>query len=281
MKKSYLTLLIVCICSIQYFFAQNEKPKNNILTDRFLIGAGVFLPIQNLDISATGDIATDNPDNIEFDEVFGTGSELKATFHLNFMWRFSKSKKWSLKAEYFKISSGSSAELNEDIEWNDLIFKAGSSVDAGTSLALYKVFFGRVISTGQKHELGAGLGIHALDVSAYIKGEGYVNDDEITLDESEVSVVAPLPNIGFWYIYAPIEKLSFDARLDWFGITIGDFGGGLWNLNAGVSYQFLRNLGVSASYKFFNVNIDVDKDEWIGGLDMSFSGPALSVIANF
>lgn len=280
MKKSYLQLLIVCVFSSQVFFAQTEKPKNNILTDRFLIGAGVFLPIQNVKVGAHGEIPIDDLEDIEFGEIIGSG-DFKPTFHLNFMWRFSKSKRWSLKAEYFKIKNEGSAVLNEDIEWNDLIFKAGSNIDAGTSLALYKVFFGRVISTGQKHELGAGLGIHAINASAFIQGEGYVNDDTITLDKNNVSVVAPLPNIGFWYIYAPIEKLSFEARLDWFGITVGDFGGSLWNLSAGVNYQFLRNLGVSASYKYFNLDINVDKDSWNGGFDISLSGPALSVVANF
>lgn len=280
MKKNYLTIFLITIMTCQIFYAQNETPKNSILTDRFLISAGVFLPTKNISVDASGEIPTDGADDIDFDEVFGFGN-IQTTFYLNFMWRFSKSKKWSLQSEYFNISNKADVVLQNDVEWNDYIFKAGSNATGGVNLALYKVFFGRVISTGQKHELGGGLGVHLLNVGGYIEGDAYVNDDNYSLQRSEVSVVAPLPNIGFWYIYAPIEKLSFQAKLDWFAITIGDFGGGLWNVTPGVNYQFLKNLGINASYKFYKINADVNKDTWNGGFDMSFSGPAFSIIGSF
>lgn len=281
MKKNYLLLSIIFFCSSQYFFAQTDLTKNKILTDRFILGAGIFLPNQNIKVAASGEIPTNNPEEgIKFDEVLGTG-DYKSTMYLNFMWRFSKSKRWSLKAEYFKIDNSGTAVLKEDIEWDGLTFKAGSTVNAGVSLSLYKVFFGRAISTGNKHELGAGIGIHALDVGAYLQGKGYVNEGTYSLDRRKVSVIAPLPNIGIWYFYAPIEKLSFEARLDWFGITVGDYGGGLWNIEPGVNYQIFKNINLGASYKFFNLNVDVNKDSWKGNFNMAFSGPAFSIIGHF
>ncbi len=265
--------------SSHFFYGQNiDTTKNPILTDNFLIGVGIFNPLKKVNISAEGSIPTaeyiDN--DLDFDNGFGL-NDFETTFTFDFMWRFSKSNKWSLRAEYFKISNTEKAVLEEDVEWEDLIFREGTSVKGGFGLALYKIFIGRVISTGDKHELGGGLGVHALDVSAFIEGNAGINDDEIEFERSEVSVVAPLPNIGFWYFYAPTEKLSFTAKLDWFGISIGDFGGSLWNLSPGVNYQVYKNIGLGASYKFFRVDIDVDKDDWKGNFNMSFSGPALTI----
>tara|TARA_R110000787_G_scaffold279936_1_gene390357 strand:- start:24149 stop:24931 length:783 start_codon:yes stop_codon:yes gene_type:complete len=259
-------------------FGQDDVVKNSLLTDKFTINAGVFIPTKNVNIQADGNIPTDLEEEIEFDEKFGL-SDFQATFSLNFMWRFAK--KWTLNAEYFAISNNESALLTNDVEWNDLTFKEGTSVNGGFGISVYKIFFGRLISTGDKHELGGGLGVHLLDVNAFLEGNVIVNDDQIIFKRSQVSVVAPLPNIGFWYIYAPTQKLSFDARVDWFGIKIGDFGGSLWNVSPGVNYQFFKNIGLSAHYKFIRVDVDVDKDNWKGNFNMSFSGPEITFFTNF
>ena len=271
-------LFLVNLMTSQFCYSQSANGKNPILTNNFLIGAGIFNPLKKVKVSAEGSISTAEftDHDLDFDNGFGL-NDFETTFTLDFMWRFSKSNKWSLRAEYFKISNTEKAVLEEDIEWEDLIFREGTSVKGGFGLALYKIFIGRVISTGDKHELGGGLGVHALDVSAFIEGNAQVNEDEFDFERSEVSVVAPLPNIGFWYFYAPTEKLSFTAKLDWFGITIGDFGGSLWNLSPGVNYQVYKNIGLGLSYKFFRVDVDVDKDDWKGNFNMSFSGPAFTI----
>ncbi|NOQ92976.1 MAG: hypothetical protein GQ552_09720 [Flavobacteriaceae bacterium] len=281
--KALILFLAIGLMSSHFFYGQNKDvTKNPILTDNFLISAGIFNPIKKVNISADGSFNADEfiDDEIDFDEDFGL-NDFETTFMFNFMWRFSKSNKWSLRAEYFKISNTEKAVLDEDIEWNDIIFKEGTGVKGGFGLALYKIFIGRVISTGDKHELGGGLGVHALDVSAFIEGEAFIDDEEIGFERSEVSVVAPLPNIGLWYFYAPTEKLSFTAKLDWFGITIGDYGGSLWNLSPGVNYQVYKNIGLGLSYKFFRVDVDVDKEDWKGNFNMSYSGPAFTINAYF
>ena len=271
-------LLMICIITSQLSYSQDEVKKNPILTDKFIINAGIFNPIKKVNIQADGNITADLEEEIGFDEKFGL-SDFETTFTFNFQWRFSK--KWRLQAEYFSISNTESTQLTEDVEWNDLIFAEGSSVKGNFSISLYKVFVSRVISTGDKHEFAGGLGIHLLDVSAYLEGNVQVNADELIFKRSQVSVVAPLPNIGLYYIYAPTQKLSLTARIDWFGIKIGDIGGSLWNVSPGVNYQFFKNFGLSLNYKFFRVDVDVDKDNWKGNFNMSFSGPALTVYANF
>ncbi len=97
--------------------AQKIFDKNPNLTGRFLINGGVFFPTKNVNISADGAVAVPLDEDIEFDEVFGL-SDFETTLTLNFMWRFSKSKKWSLQAEFFDISNSEEAvfvNFNESV----------------------------------------------------------------------------------------------------------------------------------------------------------------------
>ncbi len=280
-KGSFFLFLLYLITN-QFCYSQNTDAKNPILTDKFLVSAGIYTPIKDVEVSVEGSIPTADiiDKDLDFDEGFKL-EDFETTLTIDFMWRFSRSNKWSLRVEYFKISNTEKAVLTEDVEWEDLIFKEGTSVKGGFGIALYKIFFGRTISTGDKHEFGGGLGVHALDVSAFIEGNAQINEDEFDFERSEVSIVAPLPNIGFWYFYAPTEKWSFTAKLDWFGIKIGDVGGSLWNLSPGVNYNIFKNIGLGLNYKFFRVDVDVDKDDWKGGFAMSFSGPAFTINGYF
>lgn len=260
-------------------FSQNNIDKNPILTDKILFSAGIFSPFQQVGIGANGSVQTGVVDDIDFDQAFKLNG-IQNTFTFDFLWRFSK--KWSLSTDFFRIGNENKTVLQEDIEWGDLIFKKGSEIEGGFGLSLFKVFFGRVISRGDKHEFGGGLGIHALSVDGFIAGNAIIDDDDnIKFERSEVSVILPLPNFGFWYFYAPNEKWALTARLDWFGIKIGDISGRLWNINPGVRYQVFKHVGLNLSYKYLKISANIDKDSWNGDFSMLFQGPSFTITGNF
>lgn len=277
MKQISIYILFFLFISSQFLFAQdkneNQNSKNPILTSKFQIGIGLFIPTQKVKFGIGG--SSENQE-IEFGESFDfNNNSLRPQVY--FDWRFSK--KWKLSAEYFNASYNKKAELEEDIVINDgeYVFEEGSNVKLGYKFNLYRVFIGRVISSGLKHELGGGLGFHVTYIGPFI--EGKINDN--VFKRASVSITAPLPNIALWYYFAPTEKWSFTARLDWFGIKINEFSGSLWDLGPSARYQFSKNFSASLDYRYFKLNADVDKELWNGSFDMSFSGPTLSVFANF
>ena len=140
-----------------------------------------------------------------------------------------------------------------------------------------------MISSGPKHSLGAGLGVHAMNVGAFIEGEVKSNDDRIdgTFQKRRVSALIPLPNIGAWYHWAPNTKWAFIARADWFGITIDKYSGGLWNIAPGVRYQIIKNFGLGLDYRFLLFNARVTEDNWKGRFNMDFTGPSITLHGNF
>ena len=268
----------ILLLSCQFLFSQETKPKNPILTDKFIINAGLFSTLNKVKISVNGATVERELGNIDFNEHFNI-DDFHNTFSLTFTWRFAKN--WNVSADYFKIKRGNEVVLKEDIEWRDVTFRKGTGVEGGFGFALYRVFIGRVIARGNRYEIGGGLGVHTITISPFIEGQAYVNDLDFEFKRHKVSTTLPLPNIGLWFIYAPTQKLSVSTKIDWLGVKIDNVSGSLWDITPTINYQAFRHVGISASYKYLNFGVDIDKDRWQGGFDLQFKGPTLSIFGNF
>jgi len=280
--KTILTIIVLFV-TFSSVFSQTGEDKHPLLTDKFIIGAGWYFPNRDIKFGLEGNITTEDLEDLEdidFDETLGL-KEGDNTFNFNFFWRFSKSNYWSVRGEYFKVGTTRNVTLDEDIEWEDITYPVGGEAEVSYGVGLYRVFFSRTISTGQKHEFAGGLGIHGLNVKASVEGEGFVGNTSAGISRSEVSQFLPLPNIGIWYIWAPSDRWAFSANLDWFGIKIDSISGGLWNVSPGVTFQIIRNLGVNLNYEFLNFNANIDEPDFRGSFDLTFNGPSLRVIGNF
>lgn len=278
MKKISTILFFLLVVSSQLLFAQKNKEndaQNPILTDNITFDIGVFIPVKSVKISVNG--FTDN-DEIDFGNSFDF-QQNEATPYFNFNWRFSKM--WKLSAEYFGLKTSQSAELEDDIIWNEITFKEGSYVKGGFTFDLYRIYVGRVILKREKHELGGGIGIHGINLGAYIEGEAYINDISIGIDRSSVKGFIPLPNIGIWYIYAPSSKWILSAKIDWFGLKANEYSGLLWDIDPTVGYQITDYFGVNLSYRYFEIDARVDQKRWDGQVKLKFHGPAAGVYFNF
>ncbi len=281
MKSILIT--IIFLVTFNTLSSQNTDDTHPILTSRFMIGAGWYFPTRDVKLSVAGTINTDGIEEIEdidIDETLGLSSG-DDTFTLSFFWRFSKSKLWSVRGDYFKLGATRTVVLDEEIKWEGVTYPVGGEVEGSFGIGLYRVFFGRAITAGQKHELGVGIGSHGLDVSASIEGEGFVGDEPVGINKSDVGVFLPLPNIGFWFIWAPSYRWAFSASVDWFGISIDNISGSLWNVSPGITFQIFKNLGINANYQFLSFNADVDRSDFRGSFDLTFGGPSFRIIGNF
>jgi len=277
--KGILTIVIFLV-TFGSAFSQQEDDKHPLLADRFIIGAGWYFPARDVKLGIEGSVDLEEQEEIDFDETLGL-EKGENTFNFNFMWRFSKSKLWSVRGESFKVGATRNVTLDEEIEWEDVIYPVGGEAKVSYEIGLYRIFFGRAISTGQKHELGGGLGIHGLNVKASVEGNAIIDGQSAGFERSDVSAFLPLPNIGFWYFWAPTDRWAFSASVDWFDVKIDNISGGLWNVSPGVTFQIIRNLGVNVNYQFVKFNADINKDSFKGSFDLTFSGPSIRVIGNF
>jgi hypothetical protein len=252
------------------------------LSDRFYASFGAFRSNNAFKVGA-GDPGADNSlpeDEIDFESILDVDDN-STLFDLKLRWKFGKTKKWSLAGQYFSNDATGESVLTEDVEWDGLTFREGTFVGAGVKLAVTRVFIGRSFIKNDRNDFGVGIGLHNLDMDVYIEGEVKIDDETTEFQRGEVGGNQPLPNIGGWYNFSPARNWLLHGSVDWISANIGDYDGTLWNFNAGVSYQAWRHVGFDLSWQYFNLNFKVDKSDWKGGADMTYSGPILAITGNW
>jgi hypothetical protein len=162
--------------------------------------------------------------------------------------------------------------LEEDVEWEDVVFQAGTSASAGASLTLIRAFFGREFRSGKMHEFGFGAGLHWLEIAAFLEGTILLEDGETTDVAVSVRAQAPLPNIGAWYNYSITERWAFRSRADVFSAEIDRYDGTMLNLALGINYQIAENFGVGVNYNYFDIDVKMDQPDWQGRVVTSYKG---------
>ena len=248
-----------------------------MISDNFTASLGAMKSSNSFQFRADP-LAVPDPfgEDIDFEDSLGVSGS--STF-LNgqFRWKFGKARKWSLSAQYFSNNATGTSTLEEDIEWEGIIFREGTFAEAGVKLAVTRAFIGRSFFKNDQNDFGLGIGIHNLDLSVYIEGEVIINDETTGVQKEEVSDSQILPNIGGWYNFSPAKKWLLHARVDWISANIGDYDGGLWNVSAGVNYQAFRHVGFDLSWQYFNLHGGFDDSEWQGNAEMTYSGPVLGI----
>lgn len=247
-----------------------------VLSGRFYLGAGAYFPDKNFKVRVAGRLEPELNRDIDFEEAFKIDNS-ETTGAGEFRWRFGE--KWSVSGQYWTISDSSTAVLTEDIEWEDVVFEEGTFASAGVGLDVARLFFGRDFSSGPQHEFGVGAGFHWLEVEAYVAGQIKTSLGDSEAYRGAVDASAPLPNIGAWYTWAWSPKWALQTRLDWLSASVGDYSGSLWNAKVGINWAVFEHFGITASWNFFKLDVDVDKSDWRGSVEVSQNGPFIALTA--
>ncbi len=272
--KKILAISFILI-DILLAFSQEAEKKHPILSDRFMFNTSIYSSLQSIKLRV--DSSDSNP-IIDFNKSFNLNNN-EILFSFNFKWRYGK--KWSLSSDYFSLKNGNEWQLEREINWGDVTFKTGSNVRVRVGLDMYRVFVGRTLSKGLKHEFGIGMGVHIPYIWAFIEGDAYVNEEKFIFENKSVSVIVPLPNLGFWYYYSPTPKWGFTANIDWFSLSYKNFSSKVMNIGPGVHYQVFKHFGVGLSYRYFKFTASIDRKYWNGKYNMIFQGPLFSISGNF
>ena len=277
-KSTFLCLSAIMLTSVSGTAIAQDSDYHPAMSDNFMFSIGAFKSDNTFKIRAEdGEFGTGD---IDFGDSVGV-DQSNTLANIQLKWKFGHSRKWSISAQYFSNNATGDATLEEDVEFDGVTFNEGTSVDAGVKLTVARLFLGRSFVKNEQHDFGVGIGIHNLDLSAFIGGELIVNDETTGYHSADVGGSQILPNIGTWYNFSPASKWLLHGRVDWISANIGDYDGTLWNANLGVNFQAWRHVGFDLSYQYFNLNVEVDKSDWRGGVDMTYSGPVLGVTATW
>ena len=270
MKPAHLVLvgLFGFVGGMQSAYADEQNDVHPYLGAKFFIDVGVYFPEREISFGAGGSISG-TARNVDFQQEFDAGKS-DDTLALNAGWRFGK--KWQLGLQYFDFSDAKVVVLAEDIEWRDVLFEQGSSVAGGHDFELIRVFFARSFQSKDKHEFGAGAGLHWIGLGAFIEGNAIIAGGANEFRSESVSAKAPLPNIGAWYTYSISPDWAMKARLDWLDVSIGEYDGQLINASFGINYQAFKYAGIGLSYNVFSLDAGINKPSWRGAVDIDYEG---------
>ncbi len=273
-RTATLVVWMLCFVAPQLTAAVESEELHPYLERGFSLDLGVFFPDRKLDVRVNGSLAGIN-DEIDFDEGIRLGNA-DETFAAELSWRFRG--KWSVVGQHFKSTDSARAVLEEDIEWGDVVFGAGSNASVGTNFSLTRIFFGRQLNTSKSHDFGIGAGLHWLEMGTFIEGEILINGTP-TASRRSVSVGAPLPNIGAWYKYSISPRWALRTRLDLLSANVGEYDGLLVNVAVGVNFQAFENFGIGLNYNYFELDVSIDKSGWRGNIETTYDG--IYVYASF
>jgi len=275
--------VLIVACALLTQPANAEDPPNTgerfhpLLNSKYWAKVGAFLASRDVSLSARGAALVDpfsSTARIDFDSETGLDDESDLLI-VEFGWHFGK--KWDFALQHFRSSRHSQKELQESIEWKDVVYEAGATIKAQSSLKITRLFFSRRFWDKGPHDLRLGAGLHLIDASVSISGEATLEDTTTEFQANVVSASFPFPDIGAWYRYSINDRWLIHTRVDWLSASTEDYSGGIWNVSAGVDFALTKNLGFGLAYQFFEINGSVKEDTWRGDLDTSMQGITLSL----
>jgi hypothetical protein len=250
----------------------------SLLTDSFQVALGTFIITSEPSIQLEGD--TSSGDKVDFDEALGGGDSTRV--RLDSFWRFGDTGRHKIKAIAFDMSRENSRTFDEDIEWGGDIYPVGAEVDVEFSFTVIEVAYEYSFMRRDNYELNGSIGLHYTDMSASLRARaessGGTLDEEIS---NSASVAAPLPVIGLRGIWDLSHNFWLDASAQFFALSIDEYDGNLQDYRLLVTWQPKDWLGIGLGYSRFSVDVDVDKSDFNGSLDWTYSGPMIFYSASF
>ena len=243
------------------------------LNSKYWVEVGGYYPTHSVSLGVEG--SNDIIDSqIDFEAAVDL-SDRKGLWIAEIGWQFGEN--WAVNAQYFETDRSRNFVLQEQIEWDDLIFDVGVDITAGTDASVTRLYFSRKMLEEGPHDLRLGVGIHRLSIGGFIEGSATLDDQSTEFRAESVTAQAPLPNLGAWYRYSPSDRWVFTLRADWFSASIGDISGTLIDLLVGANFRLTNNIGVGVNYQRLSVNGRVEKEGWRGDLDIVYEGPQLII----
>ena len=256
----------------------------NLLTARGSLSLGSFLNSSALKIRVNPSGSQDEVDpgyenpGFDWNESFGNPEVVR--LRLDGLWRISD--RHHLRVMWTDYSTRREVTLQRDVSWGDDVIEFGSSVRGQHGFSVAELAYEYAFLRRENLELALTAGLHHTSFLARLTAEASTSagDFEGTLG-GKASVNVPLPVFGGHVLWRFGSDFYLDGLAQWFALSIDEYSGSLINLRGAVIWQPRRGLGIGLGYDYFKTDLDVNKQDFRGSLDWSYSGPQLFLNVGF
>ena len=191
------------------------------------------------------------------------------------------SERLTINADIYRLDRSSTEVLKRDIPFEIVTFPATATIDSSFRSDIYRLTLGYSLIRRDNLEAGAAVGLHANDFDIRLAGRGKVGPVEVEEVVRRRTFLAPLPTAGVYGVWRPTPKVTFNGRADYLSLSLGDYHGGVLNMQAGAAYAVSQRVDLGVMYRYVDYDLSIEKRKWAGGLRYQFSGPAVFVRARF
>jgi hypothetical protein len=244
---------------------------------RFFVRGGAFLSEMKTTVrvdAANGTAGT----GLSFERDFRLDRNATIPF-FEAGWRFSDD--WGVTVEYFGIDRSNGVTIDRPIVVGSTTYPANAQVTGSFRSNLYKAQLSWSAYRTDRAEFGLAAGAHVTDFQIAVEGNGSVGGSNLQARREQRSVLAPLPNVGAYGKFDLSDSVSFQAKVNWFQLKVGDYAGGITDTEANVQWEFVRGFGLGAGYRLIDYRLDATGDKFMGRVRYRFSGPVVFAIARF
>jgi hypothetical protein len=188
--------------------------------------------------------------------------------------------RWRVEAQYIDLSRKSSRELTRDISWGDEDFQIGAKVRSEFGVTIFRVAVGYDIFQEETFTFGVSIGAHMLDTYAGIQAEVTTGGESVSggvQTDASTSGFLPIPNIGLYGTYVLGNRWRLDGLVNWFGISVGEWDGTLFEADLNLRYYVYENFSLGIGLQYFYLDANYDDSDWRGNLNYSFFGPKIDL----
>ncbi|QYJ88861.1 DUF2490 domain-containing protein [Shewanella halotolerans] len=179
--------------------------------------------------------------------------------------------------EYTEVNSGQT-----------YLVQAGADISTIFNVDILRLGYRYNFYSGEDVDLTLLAGLHIMWLKLQFVGEiGACVDDECQVvdvnpkSDALTEVTAPLPDLGLQGRYRINDRWSLSGWAQYFYVSLGDTKGQLFDFSAGVNYQLSDSLDVELGYKYYKIDVEVEKDLADFDIYYGFKGPALSLTYQF
>jgi hypothetical protein len=179
-----------------------------------------------------------------------------------------------------------SQSIREAIEWGDITYDVGATVDLDYRMEIYELVYEYAFLRRPSYEIAASAGMHLTDMTLRLSGSATVTDpDGGTRTESAASktssLPAPLPVLGLRGAWVVSPSWYLDAQLQYFRASWEGYSGYWSDIKLGATWMYSRNVGIGIGYNRFATRLTVTRDSFDGRLRTGYSGLLANLTVSF
>lgn len=243
--------------------------------DRFWGGLEYFYPTisstARLDATATARPGTE----VRLEDELAL-SDRKGTPYVNLGMRLGEN--WRIEFEYYALKRDSTKTITRDIDWGDVTYPVGATINTKFDSTIYRVTGGWSFVKNQQAEAGLSFGLHSTDFKTQLSGQtaGGAGFQTEGFDQ-----LVPLPTVGLYGTYVINPQLLVRGRVDFLSLKYQDYDGRLMNWMAALDWRFTKNVGAGIGYRYVDYKLEAEKSDFTGEVRYTFKGPTIFVNVGF